>query len=86
VAIEADRVDQPLDLLRAEPGHRARRARHAEEARRRGCGHRIARLRRQHGRDEHLERVFLALLRDLLDGGQIEIVDRTCERAHHGVD
>jgi len=82
VAVEADGIDQPLDLPDGELRHRARRARHAEQPRRRGGGHRIARLRRQHRRDEDVERIFLALFGDFLDRGQLEIVDGARERPH----
>jgi len=67
VTIEADRIDEPLDLRRSQFRHRARRARDAEEPRRRGGRHRVARLSRQHGRDEHLERIFLTLFGDFFD-------------------
>jgi len=49
VAVEADGINQPLDLLDGERRHRPRRARDTEQSRRRGGRHRIARLRREHG-------------------------------------
>jgi len=84
VPIEADRINQPLNLLDRQPRHRSRRARDAKQPRRGRSRDGIARLRRQHGRDEHVERIFPALFSDFFDRRQLEMVDRPRERTHDG--
>jgi len=84
VAVEAHRIDQVLDLPGRQLRHRPRRARDAEQSRRCGRRHRIAGLRRQHGRDEDRERVFLALFRDFFDRRELEMVDGARKRTHDG--
>ena len=79
VAIEADGVDQLLDLARRSAWPSSRRARDANR-RARPRRHRIARLRRQHRRDQDLERILLLLFGDLLDRRLLEPVDRLRER------
>jgi len=85
VPIEADRVNEALDLPGRQLRQRLRRPRDAEQPRRCGGRHRIARLGRQHRRDQHFERIFLAFFRNFFDRGQIEVVDGARERAHDGV-
>ena len=72
VAVEADRVDQPLDFLDGELRHRARRPRHLEQPRRCGVRGRVLGARREQRRDEDLKGVFGLLVRDLLDRRQLE--------------
>jgi len=85
VPIEADRVNEALDLPGRQFRHRPRRPRDAEQPRRRGGRHRIARLGREHRRDQHVERIFLAFFRNFFDRRQIEVVDGARERAHDRV-
>jgi hypothetical protein len=68
VAIEADRIDQPFDVLRGEPGDQARRARNVEQPGRCRERRRILRAGRQQRRDENLKGILFLALRDLLDG------------------
>ena len=83
VAVEAHRINQLLDLLDRKLDHRPGRARYPEEAGGSCCGHGVRRLRRQHRRDEDLERILLLVLRDLFDGRLVQTVDRVREPAHH---
>ena len=75
VPVEAHRVDQLLDLGRrsASPSSAACAPRGTAAATRRRSPH--PRLRREHRRNEDLERILLLLLGDLLDGRQLEPVD-----------
>ncbi len=77
VAIEANRIDQPLDLGDREPGHRSRRASPLEQARRRGVRGRVLRARGQKRRDQYLEWILCLGLRDLLDRRQLHAGDLT---------
>ena len=63
VPIEADRVDQLLDLLHRQPRHRPRRSRDAKQPRRRRVRHRVLRPRRQQRRDQHLKGILLLIRR-----------------------
>jgi len=85
VPVEADRINEPFDLLRRQLRHRPRVPRNAEQAGGGGGGHWISRLRREHRPDQDLERVFAAVLGDLLDGGQCEMVDGARQRFHDAV-
>jgi len=82
VPVEAGRVNQPFDLLHVQLQHRARRARHAEEPRGCGSGHRVLGLRRQHRRNQDLERILVLIPRDFLDCRRVEAVDRLGQPAH----
>ena len=57
-----------------------------EQAGRGGMRHRIARLRRQHCRNEDLERILLLILGDLLDRRLLEAGHRFAEPPHDRVD
>jgi len=84
VAVKAHRIDQPFNPCDGDPGHGVRGPGHPKQAGGCGGGHRIARLRREHRRNQHLEGVFLAGFGDLLDCGQLQVVDGACQRAHDG--
>ena len=86
VAVEAHRINELDDLLFRQRRHRLWRPRRPEQAGRRRGGHCVAGLRREHGGDQHLERILLAVLGDLLDRGKLEVVDRPRERLHDGED
>ena len=86
VAIEADRVDQLLDLLDRQPRHRPRRARPLEQPRRGGVRRRILRAGGQQRRDEDLKRILGLRLRDLLDRRQLHAGDLAANRAHDALD
>ena len=86
VAVEAHRVDQPLDLLDRQRGQRARRARPGEQAGRGRQGGGVLRARRQQRGDEHLERVVLLRLGDLLDRRQLHAVDLPGQGPQHPLD
>ena len=64
VAIEADRIDQPLDLLHRQLRHRPRRARPLEQPRRRRVRRRVLGARRQQRGDQDLKRI-LGLLSEI---------------------
>jgi hypothetical protein len=85
VAIEADRVDQPLDLGHGQPRHRPGSARAAEQARRRGVRGRVLGARRQQRRDEDLKGILGLGLGDLLNRRQLHAGNGECERAHHAL-
>ena len=72
VAVEADRIDQLLDLLDGQLRHRLRRAGLPEQPL--GCRvcRGVLRSRGQQRRDGHLKRIFRARLGDLLDRRELE--------------
>src|SRR5688572_165427 len=82
VAIEADGIDQLLDLPHLEPRHRPRRAGPSEQPCGRRVRRRILRARGEQRRDEDLKRILGLRFRDLLDRRQIHAGDLAAKRAH----
>lgn len=75
---EAHRKDEPLDARHGQrrEGYRIRRP--AEQTGRGDFRDRILRLRRQHGRDQHLEGIFTGILVDLLHGQHVHARAGAC--------
>ena len=82
MAIEADRIDQLLDLRRstASPSSRGVRRR-AEQPRRRRERRRVLRVRGQQRRDQHLERISWLFFGDLFDRRQLQAGRSPCASA-----
>ena len=80
VSIEADGIDELLNLLHSQRRHRLRRAGLAEQALGRRVGRGVLRSRGQQRRDRHLKRILGARLRDFFDGGQLEAGDGDRQR------
>jgi hypothetical protein len=86
VTVEADGIDEPLDLLHGQRPDRSGRPRHLEQPRGRGRRRSVLRPRGQQRADQHLKRIFLARFGNFLDRWKFEAVNLAREGAHDGTD
>ena len=82
VPIEADRIDELLDLGDAQFNQRLGRATAREQSCRRRGRDRILRLRRQHRRDQDLKGIGLLFVGDLLDCRVVHTRDGRSKPSH----